>query len=166
MKRAGEETDRPSKRQKHDPFFSDSTAIFKDPAHEKNATNYVDWADESGYLSGKVHMKWPEVASKYRIVMETSSLASGAKQFEVNFTDRCAEEFRRKGLQFKVAQKMHLSLRGVRCVQKKQGNSTGKTIPVVLHYDEGVALEILPSGQEPGCKIDTWFSEFLVRYPR
>ncbi|KAJ7481233.1 hypothetical protein B0H11DRAFT_2024748 [Mycena galericulata] len=137
MKRVAEDTDRGAKRHKSEFCFGDSIAIFKDPSQEKDATDLLDWAmGETGYISGKVHMRWPPVAAKYKIVMETFSLATGTKHVEIHFAGRCAEEFQSKGLHFKVAQKP--ASISQRCTMSCAGNSTGWS-------------------EEPGCKIDTWF---------
>ncbi|KAJ7632950.1 hypothetical protein FB45DRAFT_519056 [Roridomyces roridus] len=156
MKRAADEPDLQVKRKKANPFPADSTALFKDPAQERHATDLLNWTTgESGFISGKVQMKWPPVGGKYRIVLETFSLSVGAKQFEVHFAGRCADKLANEGFQFQVAQQLRLSLRGADCKAKQPSSTPGSKLPITLCYDDGVALEVSPNGS----KIDTWFVE-------
>ncbi|KAJ6537084.1 hypothetical protein B0H19DRAFT_1182481 [Mycena capillaripes] len=163
MKRVAEELERDLKRQKRATAGVDSTAIFKDEMQEKNGTDLLSWTPgDSGYLSGKVVMKWPPLPQKYRIKLEIFSLAVGAKQFEVTFLGRCADEFRRKGLQFEMKQELRLSLKGA-VIETKPAQ--GITLPVALKYCDGIALELQPINNTPGCTVDTWFRPPSVEEP-
>ncbi|KAJ6531307.1 hypothetical protein B0H19DRAFT_1191176 [Mycena capillaripes] len=163
MKRVADELQRDSKRKKRDSVGVDSTAIFKDEMQEKNTTDLLNWTPgDSGYLSGKVVMKWPPLPQKYRIKMEVFSLAVGAKQFEVTFLGRCADEFRREGLRFEMKQELRLSLKGAVTETKP---AQGITLPIALKYCDGVALELQPMNNTPGCTIDTWFRPPPVEEP-
>ncbi|KAJ7461475.1 hypothetical protein FB451DRAFT_1562758 [Mycena latifolia] len=158
MKRVADELERDSKRLKRDHFSVD---LFSDPSQEKSATDLLTWtSSDAGYITGKIFMRWPPL-TKQRIILENFSFLDGTKRFEVEFSGRCVEALRNAGLEFKVLQEMHLSLRGAELVMKK--GSASNTLPVVLKYTEDVALEILPKGQGP--KIDTFFSEFDYSYP-
>ncbi|KAF7337988.1 Telo-bind domain-containing protein [Mycena venus] len=130
MKRVPEEVDRDSKR------------------HKRESTG------DTGYVSGTVCMKWPPVNNKYRFKLETFSLVDGRKQFDAAFQGCCAEEFRRRGLEFKMGQELKLSLKGA---VTEKSSTQGINLSIKLKYMEGVALEILPKGKEPGITIDTWF---------
>jgi hypothetical protein len=61
-------------------------------------------------------------------------------------------------LEFKIGQELRLSLKGA---VTEEARPHGKALSIALKYPEGVALEILPKGQEPGIKIDTWFRQFF-----
>ncbi|KAJ7096456.1 hypothetical protein C8R43DRAFT_1081769 [Mycena crocata] len=149
MKRVADEPDRESKRHKGDPS---SLAILSDSMLQKDATELLNWtAGEPGFISGKVHMKWPN-----RISLETFSSSDGIKRFEVHFIGCCAEKLRGMGFQFKVAQELRLSLRGAEMHRKGQTNLFN-VLPIVLKYSEGIALEIISTIREPGRAIDTWF---------
>ncbi|KAJ6618805.1 hypothetical protein B0H10DRAFT_2028043 [Mycena sp. CBHHK59/15] len=157
MKRVADVLPRDSKRQKLD---GSSATIFDDPALLIDPGDLLNGTDGSGYMLGKVYMTWPpRPPTKYRIILEASGVATGGgvKRFEVEFSGHCADVFRKTQLQFKLAQELYLSLKGAELVQKKQGNSAANIIPIVLKYVKGVVLEILPKGQEPGRKVDTWF---------
>jgi hypothetical protein len=60
-------------------------------------------------------------------------------------------------LEFKIGQELRLSLKGA----VSEARPHDRALPIALKYPEGVALEILPKGQEPGIKIDTWFRQFF-----
>ncbi|KAF7363806.1 Telo-bind domain-containing protein [Mycena sanguinolenta] len=163
MKRVAEDIDRDSKRPRHENHGGDSTAIFRDQIHEKTASNLLSWTPgESGYVCGKICMKWPVIKGKYRLKMEIFSLVDGHKQFEVTFHGICGEEFRRRGLEFKMGQELKLSLNGA---VAEKASSQGINLPVSLKYTEGVALVIVPKGQEPELKIDTWFQAPATHEP-
>ncbi|KAJ6500760.1 hypothetical protein C8R45DRAFT_1071300 [Mycena sanguinolenta] len=51
MKRVGNEIGRDAKHPRHNNHGEDSTAIVRDPTHEKTATDLLNWtSDESGYV--------------------------------------------------------------------------------------------------------------------
>jgi hypothetical protein len=152
MKRVADELDRDSKRVKR---AVDYTAIFSDPAQEKNAADLPNGPlDGSGYVSGTIRMKWDFPKTKPRISVETGA---NLKHFEVEFTSRAAEAVS-AGVSFKGTQQVHISLRGAELVRKTVGSAVNM-LPFRLKYSEGVALEILPLGREPGLKLDTWAGE-------
>ncbi|KAJ7709492.1 hypothetical protein B0H17DRAFT_1324419 [Mycena rosella] len=154
MKRAGDELDRDSKRSKRD---TDYTPFFNDPQQEKSATDLLTWTSgDSGYIAGKIHMKW-DLPKKFRIIVESFSVVGGAKQFDVEFPGRCFEALRGAGVAFKVWQEIRISLRGAKVVQKKGRAANPIALPILLEYSEDVALEISPKGQESGRQIDTFF---------
>ncbi|KAJ7673059.1 hypothetical protein DFH06DRAFT_1467469 [Mycena polygramma] len=159
MKRVADELDRDSKRQK---LGTDSTAIFKDKTQERTSTDLLKGIpDDSGYISGRISMKWPPLPT-YRIQITFSSHDMGPKQCEVVFSGSCVPEFQRKGLEFKMGQELHISLQGV-VTEPVPGRGLG--LPMRLRYSEGAALEILPQGQAPGSKIDTWCQPYPVEEP-
>ncbi|KAJ7256501.1 hypothetical protein B0H12DRAFT_511554 [Mycena haematopus] len=164
MKRvAQEDIGRDSKRPKRDSSGVDSTAIFRNPAHEKTATDLLQWTPgHSGYVCGKICMKWPVIKGKYRVKMEIFSVADGLKQFEAAFSGICGEEFRRKGLEFKMGQELKLSLKGA---VTEKASPQGISLPVSLKYTEGVALVIVSKGPEPEITIDTWYQPVVVNEP-
>lgn len=161
MKRVAEEDNadnRGSKRPK-----IDSTAVFRDPSQEKTATDLRKWTPgDSGYVSGKICRKWPLMKNRVQIKMEIFSLMHGRKQLEVVFNGTCAEEFRRRGFEFKIGQELNLSLKGA-VMEKASSQST--SLPVVK-YTDGVALEILRKYHGPGITIDTWFRGFSFYKPQ
>ncbi|KAF8205784.1 hypothetical protein K438DRAFT_2014639 [Mycena galopus ATCC 62051] len=141
MKRVAEDIDRDSKRPRHENCGVDSIAIFRDPIHEKTATELLEWTpSEPGYICGQICMKWPAIKDKHRIKMEMFSSADGLKQFE----------------------ELKLSLKGA---AMEKASSRGINLPITLKYGDGVALAILPKGQEPEITIDTWFRVPVVDEP-
>ncbi|KAJ7096479.1 hypothetical protein C8R43DRAFT_263328 [Mycena crocata] len=167
MKRAGDETDHESKRckidassappiatSKYDASYAPPVAIFNDPEMEKGARDLPNWrAGEPGFISGKVSMKWPN-----RVQIETFSILSGTKRFDVFFRGACSERLRNIGFEFRLGQEMRLSLRGAQ-IHRKGPTDDFHALPIVLRYTEGVALEI--SGREPKRTINTWFKPTL-----
>ncbi|KAJ6531319.1 hypothetical protein B0H19DRAFT_1384521 [Mycena capillaripes] len=161
MKRVALELERDSKRQKRKPAGVDPTAIFKDEMQEKTSTDLLNWTPgDSGYLSGKVVMRYPPIPQKYHIKMEIFSVG-GPKQVDVTFLGPCADELQRQGLQFEINQKLRLSLKGAVTETKP---AQGTILPVALKYSEGVALELQPI-IIPGCTIDTWFPSSTAAEP-
>ncbi|KAJ7827518.1 hypothetical protein B0H14DRAFT_2595232 [Mycena olivaceomarginata] len=160
MKRVAEEDNadnRGSKRPK-----IDSTAVFRDPSQEKTATDLRKWTPgDSGYVSGKICRKWPLMKNRVQIKMEIFSLTHGRKQLEVVFNGTCAEEFRRRGFEFKIGQELNLSLKGA-VMEKASLQST--SLPVAK-YTDGVALEIPRKRYGHGITIDTWFQPPAVDVP-
>jgi hypothetical protein len=145
-----------SKRPRLDASGVDSTAIFWDPTQEKTATDLRKWTPgDSGYVSGKICMKWPLIKGRLRIKMDIFSHVDGGNQFEAVFNGACAEELSQRKLQFKIGQELKLSLKGA--VMEKASRAT--SLPVAK-YTDGVALQILRKGEEPGITIDTWFRGF------
>ncbi|KAJ7685524.1 hypothetical protein DFH06DRAFT_1289373 [Mycena polygramma] len=154
MKRAADELEREPKRQKRG---AARVAINWDDMHELSPTDLLNWTPgEPAYISGKICMKWPPVSGKYRVKVEIFSLAAGSKQLEVAFTGPSAVEFQRERLEFRMGQKLRLSLKGA---VKETVDTQRITLPVALKYHEGVMLEIFPHGTDPGRTIDTWWSE-------
>jgi hypothetical protein len=100
-------------------------------------------------------MKWPLIKGRLRIKMDIFSHVDGGNQLEAVFNGACAEELSQKKLQFKIGQELKLSLKGA--IMEKA--SRGTSLPVAK-YTDGVALEILRKGEEPGITIDTWFRGF------
>ncbi|KAK7038066.1 Telo-bind domain-containing protein [Favolaschia claudopus] len=156
MKRVADDVERASKRIKLDRASIDSSIIFADPAQEKTAADLLKWsAGLTGYIAGKICMKWPAMRSKYRIKMDIWSLADGQKQFEVVFDGAYTEEFRRRKLVFGIGQEIKLSLEGA--VAEKASASQSVHLPISLRYTQGVALEIVPQSDGPAMKVDTWY---------
>ncbi|KAJ6502133.1 hypothetical protein C8R45DRAFT_895417, partial [Mycena sanguinolenta] len=163
MKRVAEDIERDSKRPKHYHHDGNSTAIFRDPIHEKTATDLLTWTPgESGYVCGKICMKWPVMKGKYRLKMEIFSLVDGHKQFEIAFHGSCGEELRRRRVEFKMGQELKLSLKGA---DTEKASSQGINLPVSLKYTHGVALVILSKNQDPELTIDTWFQAPATQEP-
>ncbi|KAJ7172132.1 hypothetical protein C8R46DRAFT_1084903 [Mycena filopes] len=155
MKRAADELEgRDTKRQKRDYRSIPSTAIFQDPEQEKNATELLEWSPgEAGFVSGTIRMKWPLTSGKYRVKIQLFSTVLGAKEFDVVFSGRCAEEFQRRKFEFKMGAELSLSLDSA--VSDKTSASK-VNLPIVLKYSDGVALEMKEQGAKSGVKVDTW----------
>ncbi|KAJ7047182.1 hypothetical protein C8F04DRAFT_1062939 [Mycena alexandri] len=155
MKRAGDELERDTKRQKCEYRNLDSTAIFRDSTQEKNGSELVEWSPgEPGFISGTIAMKWPLSSGKYRVKIQMFSTALGKQQFDAVFSGCCAEEFQRRKFEFKMGYELFLSLDGA---VRENASRSKINLPIVLKYSDGVALEMKAPGQGSGCKIDTWF---------
>ncbi len=161
MKRALDEaTTLPSKRNKlFDEEGEESTPTDVDlfpPSLQRKATDICNQGvDESAFLQGVVHMKWPVVGRKIRFLLEVKENGHSFR-FEVAFVDACADYFRSSGVDFAIRDSLQIGLRGA-TVQKLNATREN-TIPMVLTYNTGVVMRFLSSsiqGRE-GMLINTW----------
>lgn len=143
-----------------------SETNFDNEALQRNATDLLhDLNDESGYISGHIFMTWAPYNRKTRIILETiehSGYHGEQKhRFEVIFSGACTRFFDQ--LDFKSQDHVLLSLKGAR-VEKLARPSGACTIPLKLHYTEGVALTFVRRSQELSGQrqlVDTWYRKSL-----
>ncbi|KAL0581120.1 hypothetical protein V5O48_000909 [Marasmius crinis-equi] len=171
MKRAVPDAAKPpSKRVKKTSESSDAVeeaSIFQDPTRLVYVTDLRSSVDETGYIRGKVAMKWPIANKKYHILLDTpdSSLGSRRVKVDVYFQGKCAQLLRERDVQLDVQDEIVLGLREV--VIEKKGQGSSKSFDLVLKYSEGVQLELVKRRhpQQPCGIVDTWATPSTTEAP-
>lgn len=138
----------------------DDSPLFQPNQRRKAIDICEQGCDGTGYLEGRVKMKWPFLSGKARISMESPE-AGQVSRFEVNFIEASAATLMSAGVQFEVGDMIQLSLKGAE--QKLLKHSSSKGLPMELIYRNKLALRFLsrtkPSA--PLLSVDTFVGMFL-----
>ncbi|CAK5277580.1 unnamed protein product [Mycena citricolor] len=157
LKRSGDPLEHGRKRRKLGHNGSDDCSLLTVSLNEYYASDLMEWkaGTTGGYIQAQIVMKWPPTSKSWRIKLENFSSAAGLLQFELDFSGRCPALLATSGVQFKLGQKLRLSLDGATTIRKKS-TSSSKTIPVLLRYENGVDFEFVGTGSERNIEISLW----------
>lgn len=132
-----------AKRQKVEQL-QDDDPLFQ-PTQRRKATDICEQGcDGTGYLEGRVQMKWPVVSGKLRIRMESQENGQ-VSRFEVNFIGTCVTMLLSSGFNFDIGDVIQVSLKGAERKMLKNSNSMG--LPMELTYQEKLAIRFLKRAQ-------------------
>ncbi|KAI0934827.1 hypothetical protein AcW1_006221 [Taiwanofungus camphoratus] len=127
-----------------------------DPSLERRATDiYRYGTDGTGFLKGKVVMKWGPMNGRLRVLFATQegSPPSQDVRFEVNFAGDCSKHFR--VLSLHIRDEFKLCLKGA---SVRKTCSSHNALQMTLQYEDGVTIKYLHSKDESliGKVIDLW----------
>ncbi|CAL1705544.1 unnamed protein product [Somion occarium] len=111
------------------------------PSQERRASDIrQSGSDGTGYLEGRVHMKWPPMGGKVQLIMETKENGNTFR-FDVSFADGCAKLLVSSGVNFSVGDRFQLSLNGA--IVEASTVSKSNVLGLSLNYRDGVALKFV-----------------------
>ncbi|KAJ7780897.1 hypothetical protein B0H16DRAFT_1817095 [Mycena metata] len=151
--RAADVLERDSKRQKREHDYVDLSALFQDPTHEKNGAELVNWTP------GELGFISGTIVMKW-------PFSSGKYRVQIQMTSpelgeqRLDVVFCARCAQDLRRQKFEFKLHSelflsLEKASRQTVSGGGTRLPVLLRYSDGVALDMRVQGQESGCKIDT-----------
>ncbi|KAL0066516.1 hypothetical protein AAF712_006559 [Marasmius tenuissimus] len=136
---------------------SEITSILHDPTRLLYATDLKDLVEATGYIRGKIIMRWPH-HKKQHILLEImeSSVGDRLVRVDVYFQGKCAEELAERDTYLEVHDEIVLGLRGVTVEKKAQASST--SFGFMLRYSDGVTLEFVKRrhAHQPCGIVDSW----------
>lgn len=132
---------------------TDDSGPFRASLQRKATDIPTHGVDDTGFIQAKIMMKWPVVQGRVRLEVSVSEDAV-AKHFYVVFSGPCPAFFNSIGLKFAIGDSIRLSLQDVTVEQVTAGHS--KFLPMQLHYDRGVRMQVLGKKASVATLVDYW----------
>lgn len=132
------------------------------PARQRKATDVCEsGADDEGFVKGCVLMRWNAIAGKLRFIMQVTENGASS-QFDVECAGPCLQYLNGAGLTIDIRDDIVLSLRGVKLVDRP--NPTGRQLPKVFHYEQGIILKCSNKRIAPPKEVflDSWAGKWII----
>ncbi|TCD67277.1 hypothetical protein EIP91_000299 [Steccherinum ochraceum] len=155
MKRSVEDGDEVLAKRPRQDSPSDASDPFRESLARKASDIPRDGVDESGFIEGKIAMRWPAIDGRVRINMEVTEDGQ-PRRFEVGFSGVCLNYFNSIGLSFDIGDYLKLSLKAASV--KHLPLTSAKTLPMQLEYLNGTCMKFVrkKSPLSSGSLVDFW----------
>ncbi|TFK42385.1 hypothetical protein BDQ12DRAFT_676116 [Crucibulum laeve] len=135
--------------------------LFKDPSQLKRPLNILhNELDGNGYVHGKVIMAYPGTTHGGRLVYIINSNQTQTQKLRFDLS--ISAELRSEIVDLKIHDEVFVSLRGCD-KQPKPVTSAPNALPLILHYEQGVAFRCIRKN-ESDITVDTWNTKETQEY--
>ncbi|KAG7092780.1 hypothetical protein E1B28_009103 [Marasmius oreades] len=135
----------------------DATVVFADPTQLVYVTDLRNCTEASGYIQGRVNMKWPH-SKKQHILLDTLESALGNKRVKVDvyFQAKCGEILEERDAHIEVGDEIALSLQGV-MIEDKSHKGPTTSFKLTLRYSRGAVFKFVTRRNSASCgTVNTW----------